>query len=88
MKNNVNNACKRGFSSAVHTVYAIGDLVARDFNANGRNNTKPYEDCCEDLRKKQKCTQIPVEKNNREKGLLEVQRMLRYNFPSGSTTEV
>ena len=26
---------------AVHTVDAIGDLVARDFNANGRKNTVP-----------------------------------------------
>ena len=71
MKNNVNNACRRGFSSAVHTVYAIGDLVARDFNANGRNNTKPYEDCCGYVRKNQPCTQIPLEKNESEKGLLQ-----------------
>ena len=47
MKNNVNNPYRRGFSSSVHTVYAIGDLVARDFNANGRNNTKRYGDCCD-----------------------------------------
>ena len=71
MKNNVNNnVCRRGFSSAVHTVHAIRDLVTRDFNANGRNNIKPYEDCCGDVRKKQPCTKIPLEKNESEKGLL------------------